>query len=320
MKRCAGSRSGFTLLEVLVAIAILGLGMTAILSAQTGLFASSLYAEKISVATSLVRCKMSELEIKLSKEGYPLVDQKDEGPCCGDESAQGYRCKWKVEKVELPPPPLSSDLSTRMGGITQSLGSIGALASVAQTNGASLGSSPNLGDVSKLLAGQTPLPGGTGLGALGSSTGAPIPGATDSLGTPSPAPASTDFGSTPFGTSTSFGQPVSGAGPLGGPSPGMGGMGSGMGASSLAPLVMMLVYPTLKPMLEASIRKVTVDVEWKQGAKERKLEIVQLVTNPMQGGLDPNASQGLEAAFGALGSIVGGLTGGAAPGAGGPTK
>ena len=76
---------GFTLLEVLVAIAILGLGMTAILSAQTGLFASSSYAERISLASGMVRCRLSELELKLNKEGYPLTDQKDEGNCCNDE-------------------------------------------------------------------------------------------------------------------------------------------------------------------------------------------------------------------------------------------
>src|SRR5262249_6670152 len=48
---------GFTLLEVLVAIAILGLGLTAILSAQTGLFASSMYAEHVSSSIGLLRCR-----------------------------------------------------------------------------------------------------------------------------------------------------------------------------------------------------------------------------------------------------------------------
>jgi general secretion pathway protein I len=93
---------------------------------------------------------------------------------------------------------------------------------------------------------------------------------------------------------------------------------TGMGASSLAPLVMMLVYPTLKPMLEASIRKVTVKVQWDQGTATRDLEIVQLVTNPMQGGLDPNAAAGLDAIAGALGPLLGGATG--APATGAPAK
>ena len=61
----------------------------------------------------------------------------------------------------------------------------------------------------------------------------------------------------------------------------------------MAPLVMSMVYPDLKPMLEASIRKVTINVEWKEGVKKRELSVIQYVTNPMMGGLDPNAAAGL---------------------------
>ena len=86
----------------------------------------------------------------------------------------------------------------------------------------------------------------------------------------------------------------------------------GGGASSLAPMVMSLVYPTLKPMLEASIRKLTVSVEWQGGGKGKSLDIVEYVTNPMMGGLDPNAAAGLESAFSNLAAMFGG----AAPGAG----
>jgi general secretion pathway protein I len=275
------------LLEVLVAIAILGLGMTAVLSAQTGLFASSAYAERVSLATGMVRCKMSELELKLVKDGYPLTDQKDEGVCCADEATSGYRCKWKIEKVELPAPPTSTDLSSKLGpGMQSSMGSLGAIAAVGQSNGAILGQSPGLGDMSKLLAGQAP-----GVG--------------------------TDTSTSGFGTS-SFGSQVPGTTAIGASPPaGGGGLGAGApmgGASSLAPMVMSLVYPTLKPMLEASIRKLTVKVEWQQGAKTRDLEIVQFVTNPMQGGLDPNAAAGLEAAFTGLAGLVGAAAG-QAPGA-----
>jgi general secretion pathway protein I len=274
--------SGFTLLEVLVAISILGLGLTAILSAQTGLFASSRYAEHVSVSTALIRCRMSEMEIKLSKEGYPLTDVKEEGTCCGDEPSSGYRCKWKIEKVELPLPPTNTNLSSALGS-SGGIGALGAIASVGQSNGAVLGQSPQLGDVSRLLAGS-----GTGQGL--------------------PAPASSD------GFGTSFGGPQTpGAGPLGGGTP-----GGFSGTSSLAPLVMTMVYPTLKPMLEASIRKLTVTVEWKDGERTKNVEAVQFVTNPQQGGLDPNAAQGLDALTQSLG-LGGGTpgasqTGGAAPG------
>jgi general secretion pathway protein I len=56
---------GFTLLEVMMAIAILGLGLSVLLGAQTGLFASATRAEHISVATGLARCRMSEIELEL---------------------------------------------------------------------------------------------------------------------------------------------------------------------------------------------------------------------------------------------------------------
>lgn len=286
MKR-AGPSAGFTLLEVLVAIAILGLGLTAILSAQTGLFASSKYAEHVSLSTALLRCRMSEMELKLQKDGYPLTDMKDEGICCGDEPYSGYRCKWKIEKVELPLPPTNTNLSSSLGS-PGGLGALGAIASVGQSNGAVLGQNPQLGDVSRLLAGS----GGPG-----------VPGASSA-----PAPASSD------GFGNSFGGPTTpGANALGGGMP-----GGFSGTSSLAPLVMSLVYPSLKPMLEASIRKLTVTVEWKDGERARNIEAVEFVTNPQQGGLDPNAAQGLDALQGLLGGTPGGgLLGGGAPPAGG---
>ena len=46
---------GFTLLEVLVAIAILGLGLTVILSSQVGLFTSTSRGAHLTVASNLTR-------------------------------------------------------------------------------------------------------------------------------------------------------------------------------------------------------------------------------------------------------------------------
>ena len=53
-----GIRKGsaaFTLLEVMVAVAILGLGLTVILTAQTGLFSSTKRAGQLSQAVGLAR-------------------------------------------------------------------------------------------------------------------------------------------------------------------------------------------------------------------------------------------------------------------------
>jgi general secretion pathway protein I len=297
---------GFTLLEVLVAIAILGLGMTAILSAQTGLFASSSYAEKISLASGMVRCRLSELELKLNKEGYPLTDQKDEGNCCNDEvPPPGYKCKWKIEKIELPLPPTATELSNQMSasGISSTLGALGSMSGFGSSGSSPLGGA-GLGDLSKVLSTPGGVPGGalSGLPGLGGGTpGSPAPTDSSSFGT-------TPFGQSSFGSSQ-FGSTVPGTVPLGSSMPDQTALATGSpfggGVSALAPMAMSMVYPTLKPMLEASIRKVTVTVEWQGGGKGKSLDVVEYVTNPMQGGLDPNAANGLDTAMGALQQMLG---------------
>src|SRR5690606_17370164 len=83
------------------------------------------------------------------------------------------------------------------------------------------------------------------------------------------------------------------------------GVGAGspsMGAGALAPLAMGIVYPQLKAMLEASIRKVTVRVVWMEGRTERDFSVTQYITNPQQGGFLAED----ETAAGGAGSTLGG--------------
>jgi general secretion pathway protein I len=235
LKRLA--RGGFTLLEVLMAIAILGLGLTVLLGAQSGLFANAKRAERLSFATQLARCRMSELELELLQKGYPLIDQESEGACCMDEDEEGFRCSWKIQRIELPESSgLEGDAD---GGVsstdsmgTESTGALGALMDIQEK----------------------------GAGALGE--GADITSLAENLGSAS------------------------------------------AGADGLVSMVMGFVYPSLKPMLEASIRKVVVTVHWKEGVRDRSLVVTQFVTDPRQGELDPNAADGLED-----GGLMGGLGG-----------
>lgn len=256
-RRALGQRSifwkaswGFTLLEVLVAVAILGLGLTIVLSAQTGVFWSYSRARHLSQAPGLLRCKMSEVEFDLIKLGFPLMDQTSDGECCESQMATGYTCEWKVQKVVLPVMPpggvLSADGGMGMGGgVGGGLGALGSLATLQQSGGSALGAHAQVGDLTNMM----------------------------------------------------------------GPTASMAG---------IAPMVMGIVYPDLKPMLEASIRKITVTVRWKEGETDRDLQVIQYVTNPQQGGLDPLAAQGIDqAAQGIIGQIEGALgvapPGGAAP-------
>ena len=228
-------RRGFTLLEVLVAISILGLGLTVILSSQTGMFASATHSANLSHAIFLARCKMSETELELMKEGYALLDQTDSGPCCEDDDSE-YSCDWTVETIELPepgsfvPPEGESGLDAGVPGTLDPLG----------------------GDLAGL-------------------------GAVNSMHNPSG---------------------LEGADPLSA----LASMGTEEGAGGIGAMVMGLVYPDLKPMLEASIRKLTVTVKWPEGNSEKDLSVTQYVTDPQQGGLlqstqDPGAAtEGLDVA------------------------
>lgn len=258
---------GFTLLEVLVAIAILGLGLTMILSSQVGLFSSASRGEHLTVATNLARCKMAELEVELLKKGYPVTDAKDEGNCCGDDSDATYQCEWKIERVTLPDQALDG------GAMDASLGPFAALANLGNPSG-STGSSPL---------------GGSPLGALGAG-----------FGTPSP-------------TGSSGPQSLQGIAQS---------IGSSSANAGIGPMVMTMVYPSLKPMLEASIRKITLRVKWKEGVNERDITITQYVTDPQKaqlfdGGMMPG--MGVGGGTGTSGTTTGTTTGAPKTGSGFPS-
>jgi general secretion pathway protein I len=210
---------GFTLLEVLVAIAILGLGLTAILSSQVGLFSSASRSQNLTIATNLARCKMNEVELELLTEGFPAIDSDDSGECCAEKDDDRFRCEWKVQRVELP--DVSSVGSLGDGGLSADMGSLGPLGVLAEaqaSGGESLGESADIGTLAE---------------AMGSSAGG--------------------------------------------------------GVEGIAGMLFGMVYPDLKPMLEASIRKATVWVKWKEGSNERDLSVTQYVSDPQQGGLESDA-------------------------------
>lgn len=240
-------RRGFTLLEVMVAMAILAMGLTMILSSQAGLFASAKRVQDETYAASLMRCKMSEVEQDLLEDGFPLIEQGDSGPCCEDFDGD-FTCEWTIQTVQLPEPaPFSEgeeDLGDEEGDLDGDI--------------MDLGVSP-LG---------TPLSDAQALSPMSGDSLSGVEGMGDLAGT--------------------LGESAEGGGMIG--------------------MALNLVYPTLKPMLEASIRKVKVAVVWREGAKERRFEVIQYVTNPLEGGLNPNADEGLEELAEKLnGGVLGGM-------------
>ena len=93
---------GFTLLEVMIAVAILGLSLTAIFSSEVGAANVAARARRQNVAATLARCKMGEIEEVIAIEGLPALEKKDTDSCCENAPVEGFECEWLVERIILP--------------------------------------------------------------------------------------------------------------------------------------------------------------------------------------------------------------------------
>lgn len=100
--------SGFTLLEVMIGLALLGLALTVLLKSAAGSIFNARQAQMMGVVTDLARGKMYDLEETLLKDGFNetgLADATDE--CTDwekfeDEGWPGVEWCAKIEQVELP--------------------------------------------------------------------------------------------------------------------------------------------------------------------------------------------------------------------------
>jgi general secretion pathway protein I len=223
-------RRGFSLLEVMVAVTLFAAIVTTILSAQAGLVAGNQTAANMSQAVALGRCRMSEVEEKQLKLGFPEIEEKDSSAiCCDDKEVPGFSCDWQVDRVTLPQ--------------VTALGGDGGAGSV--------------------------LGGGLGLdaGAMGSGIPGSLGGSVGSTLNPAGG-AQLDFDGGLQNIGQSLQQSFGGA-----------------GAQGLLTMVFSLVYPSLKPLLESAIRRLTVVVHWREGPVSRDFTLTQYVTNPSRAGL-----------------------------------
>jgi general secretion pathway protein I len=89
------TRRGFTLLEVVVALAILGVSLVAILDINAQSVAKHVYAKKLTVATLLARSKMIDLEQKLYDQGLSVDDEEDSGDF-GEDGWPSFKWRSKI--------------------------------------------------------------------------------------------------------------------------------------------------------------------------------------------------------------------------------
>jgi general secretion pathway protein I len=106
------ARRGFTLLEVMVALAILAGSLVAISEVVGGALRNHVRARQLDVATLLARAKMVEVEADLEREGFRDFDESDEGTFEGEGHPE---IRWKLDvlrpSVELGPEAVLAALS-----------------------------------------------------------------------------------------------------------------------------------------------------------------------------------------------------------------
>lgn len=122
--RMAPAQDGFTLLEVLIALAILAAALLVITRAQSQGIVVSRYQDQQITAATLARWKMVELELQLEKDGFPSDDKEECGNFGEDLSRVDiaddlrpdpvygldlFEYCWTLTKVELPLPFQSGD-------------------------------------------------------------------------------------------------------------------------------------------------------------------------------------------------------------------
>ena len=92
----------FTLLEVMVAVAILGVSLTAIFASEGGAIRVAGRARRTTTATLLARCKMAEMEEEVMRTGLPAVSATGVDGCCEDGEVEGFECTWESSRIVLP--------------------------------------------------------------------------------------------------------------------------------------------------------------------------------------------------------------------------
>jgi general secretion pathway protein I len=97
----ASRSSGFTLVEVMIALALLGLGLIVIMKSSASNIFYSQESHMIGVTTELARGKMYDVEEYLAKDGFSESDQGKNGDFA-DEGWPNVKWEAKVEQVELP--------------------------------------------------------------------------------------------------------------------------------------------------------------------------------------------------------------------------
>jgi len=104
-------RNGFTLLEVIVALAIMVLAMTALVETQGNAAKMTLAAQRVVMATDLASYKLTEVLLIMEEEGFGDMDLYEAGDfddlgddvlnTAFDDALDDYEWEWWVSQIDI---------------------------------------------------------------------------------------------------------------------------------------------------------------------------------------------------------------------------
>ena len=94
------SRSGFTLIEVMIAVGILAIGIGAILSAENNSLNVTLRAKRMTIVAMLAKNSLIEAERAISGKSFTEVKEEEGGKF--DAPFQEYSWERKIKEITFP--------------------------------------------------------------------------------------------------------------------------------------------------------------------------------------------------------------------------
>lgn len=232
---------GFTLLEVMIALALLGFALVVLIKSAAGDIFNAQQAHMMGVATDLARAKVYDIEEKLLHDGFSDTEQHEEDQPFTDEGWPSVRYSYKVEVVELPSFDDLQKIAQGQGSGSAGSGSGHAAPALGSGSGSALGSD---GDIAGLGSG----------GFQNSALGGML----------------AQFGGFGFG---------SGGGGARGGIPGLGsGSGSDIASQGGAAFIQ-TQYTMFQQILKVSIRKLTLTIKWKVLGSDREMSVVEFFSD-----------------------------------------
>jgi len=159
--------AGFTLLEVMISLAVLAVALVALSGLNGGAVAMQAYARRATQATLLLRSKMSDVEEQLQKDGFSDFNDDKHGNFEDDEGGAGY--EWRAEILK---PDVQMDAAQLLG-----LFGIGSQGGASGSSGGTSGTGAPPSSLTAGLAGAAQMLGGAQGGASAlSAPGSPVAG------------------------------------------------------------------------------------------------------------------------------------------------